>query len=1367
MAIPNPNPDLPEPSNPGRGPQLTTPPVRHRTKSARSIPPIFAWIGAAFIILVLVLAIALTMLINNPGFHRYVIRTVQDQAAKTLGVPVELQNFALHLSSLSLDLYGVTVHGASPYANPPLLQVQHAEAGIRIVSLLQRKWYFSEIRIDHPVVHLFVDKNGASNLPRLSTNNNTSGNTGVFDLGIRHAILDHGEVFYDNQPAALAADFHDFSYQGSFDQLLQMYSGHLSYADGRLQYGSYRPLLHDFAASFNATPSTFQLTQAKVASGTSSIALTATVNNYTNPIVQANYDASLDGALVSHLLQSANIPTGMVHATGTLQYQQAPNQPLLQALTVNGNLTSQKLAMKTSSFTAGVDHLAAHYSLANGDAIVHDLRADIFGGQLTASGVLHDIGGKSHSRVDAALHRISLADMRQALGRAAASTNLGLTGSLDASASATWGATLDDLVARADANLSGQVTNRPASGKAIVVQTSAAQPAAPPPPATIPITSVLHATYSARSKQASLAQSFLRTPQTSLTMNGAIGDQSSLALNLQANNLREVSTIVDLFRTPQPGQSFDLAGTASFQGNVQGNTSAPHLTGQLNVQNLRLNGTTWKVVRTGVDVCPSQARLQNADLELASQGRIRLNASAGLTRWSFTDTNPIQADLNVSQINLSDVEKLAGQDIPVTGILNANLHVHGSELNPQGNGNISLVNGVAYEQPFQSLKANLSGNGDEAKADLQIQTSAGNLQGQATVRPKQKSYIAQLASNGVHLDQLQALKTRNIDASGVLSLHANGQGTFDNPQLNASLQIPNLTIQKQSISAIILQLNLANHIADANLTSSAVNTSIQAKAKINLTGDYLADASLDTQKISLQTLLATYAPDQADSVSGQTEVHATLHGPLKDRNLLEAHITIPVLNATYNNTIQLAAVKPIQVVYKNGVINLQPGSIHGTDTDLQFQGSIPTTSNAPMSLKVLGTVDLQLAQLFDPDVRSSGQMKFNIDSSGAVSGADLGGEIDIVDANFASSTSPVGLQHGNGVLTMTRNRVNISKFEGTVGGGTVTAQGGIVYRPDIQFDLGLAAKNVRVLYPEGMRESADAYLRLTGTTESALVGGTVNISDLSFTPAFDLNNFIGQFSGGVIAPPSQGFSQNVALNIAVHSSSAVNLVSRSLSVGGSANLQVRGTAADPVLLGRVNLSGGDIILNGNRFVLTGGTVQFINPSETEPVVNLTLTTTIQQYNINLRFNGPSDQLRTQYTSNPALPTADIINLLAFGETTEAAANSPSSANQAAESLVASQVSSQVTSRVSKIAGISQLSINPVLAGSSSQGPPGANITIQQRVTGNLFVTFSTNVASTQSQTIQGQYQVSPRVAVSATRDPNGGFAFDTLIKKSW
>jgi translocation and assembly module TamB len=417
---------------------------------------------------------------------------------------------------------------------------------------------------------------------------------------------------------------------------------------------------------------------------------------------------------------------------------------------------------------------------------------------------------------------------------------------------------------------------------------------------------------------------------------------------------------------------------------------------------------------------------------------------------------------------------------------------------------------------------------------------------------------------------------------------------------------------------------------------------------------------------------------------------------------------------------------------------------------------------------LLGTVDLHLAQVFEPDITSSGELKFNIDSSGATNSPDLAGQVEIVDANFASRDLPVGLQHGNGVLTLTKERLNITKFQGTVGGGTLTAQGGVAYRPGVQFNLGLAANGVRVLYPQGVRESVNANIRLAGTTDNAVLGGQVNLADLSFTPAFDLNSFIGQFSGGVSPPSTPGLAQNIQLNLGVSSENNINLVSRTLSVNGSANLRVRGTAAQPVILGRVNLSGGDIILNGDRFVLNGGTIEFVNPSETQPVVNLALNTTIQQYDISMRFDGPIDQLRTNYSSDPSLPAADIINLLAFGTTTEANAANPSTpANQAAESLVASQVSGQVTSRVSKVAGISQLSINPVLAGGTNQGPPGANITIQQRVTGNLFVTYSSNVASTQNQTIQGQYQLSPRVAVSATRDQNGGFAFDTLIKNTW
>jgi hypothetical protein len=64
-------------------------------------------------------------------------------------------------------------------------------------------------------------------------------------------------------------------------------------------------------------------------------------------------------------------------------------------------------------------------------------------------------------------------------------------------------------------------------------------------------------------------------------MNGVVSRRSSLDLKFQSNNLSELETVADVFRTPAQGpvQPLGLAGTALFQGTVRGSTSAPHLTG--------------------------------------------------------------------------------------------------------------------------------------------------------------------------------------------------------------------------------------------------------------------------------------------------------------------------------------------------------------------------------------------------------------------------------------------------------------------------------------------------------------------------------------------------------------------------------------------------------------------------------------------------------------------------------------------------------------------------------------------------------------------------------------------------------------------
>ena len=95
------------------------------------------------------------------------------------------------------------------------------------------------------------------------------------------------------------------------------------------------------------------------------------------------------------------------------------------------------------------------------------------------------------------------------------------------------------------------------------------------------------------------------------------------------------------------------------------------------------------------------------------------------------------------------------------------------------------------------------------------------------------------------------------------------------------------------------------------------------------------------------------------------------------------------------------------------------------------------------------------------------------------------------------------------MLTLTKDRLLISKFKGKVGGGTVTARGGVLYRPGVQFDMALAGDGIRLLFPTGIRTGVSTNMTLTGTLESAALRGEVNVDQLSFTPDFDVAAALG------------------------------------------------------------------------------------------------------------------------------------------------------------------------------------------------------------------------------------------------------------------
>jgi translocation and assembly module TamB len=399
-----------------------------------------------------------------------------------------------------------------------------------------------------------------------------------------------------------------------------------------------------------------------------------------------------------------------------------------------------------------------------------------------------------------------------------------------------------------------------------------------------------------------------------------------------------------------------------------------------------------------------------------------------------------------------------------------------------------------------------------------------------------------------------------------------------------------------------------------------------------------------------------------------------------------------------------------------------------------------------------------MLQLLSPNLESSGQVKLDIAAYGTKKKTEIRGVVRVVDAAFQAPGAPLGAEKVNAELEVQKDRVNIQSFTAESGGGRVTAQGFAIYQPAIQFNVALSGQNVRLRYPEGVRAMLKSDLALNGTPQSAMLSGQVLVERLSLTESFDLASFAEQFAGPP-APSSEGIPQNIKLDVALKSAQDMAISSSKLSAYGSADLRLRGTADEPVVLGRININGGELFFNERRYQVQNGAIEFINPVSTEPIVNLQVMTTVDQYNITLNFTGPIDRLRTNYTSDPSLPPVDVINLLVTGRTTQAATSSP----MTPQSVLAGQLAGQFSSRVGKLAGISSLTIDPQIGGNQSN--PGARLAIQQRVTKNLFFTFATDVTSAQGDVVQVEYQVNRRFALSALRNQNGSFSVQVKMRK--
>ena len=1305
---------------------------------------ILGWIAGIIGALIIIIIVGGFFALRSTGVRQWILAKVDQKISTSIGSQVHIQNFALHLSPLRVDAYGITIHGTEPSTARPLLVADELDITLKIVSLIHGKVDLQEIVLRHPVANVLARKDGTTNLPH-PPQSNSKNSTNVWDLGIQHVLLANGDVYYNDLKTPLDADLHDLRLELRSQGSSKDYDGTLSYRDGHLKYGSYRPLAHDLNAKFTANPNEFNLKPLVLSVASSTFELSGRVQNYSSPSVDGTYRMVMYPQDFGRIMNNPDVPSGEMVLAGSLRYQSEPNVPLMRTLYVDGRLNSRELRVKTTSLRTAIRNLAAQFRLANGNLEAHGIAADIFGGHLTATATMLHMDTSPVAKIQAALQGISI-DAAKAAMPGSKLAQAPIRGTITGTTNAAWTGTIENLKANVDVGLNASLASASSGSKRV------------------PLNGAVHLAYAKRPNLATFTNTFIRTLQTSITVNGTAGDRMDLAVQLRANDLRELDTLAASLQnaTSTSGQpatvptSMNLGGAAAANLTVRGTMNDPQIQGSVNGSNLQVETTNWRSLQMGLQASKRAVSIQNGSLVNARQGYINFSLSAGLSDWKYEPANPINVQLSSRGLSVSQLMQLAKKDYQVSGNLVMDVSLHGSQLNPVGNGTIKLLQAQIYGEPLQNLSLQFNGNGNAVNSTLNASMPAGGLKANVVLYPKTKGYQLQLNVPGVDLSKLQPVKEKNLGVVGVLSASASGRGTFDNPQLTATVQIPRLKVQQASLAGIKAQLNVANKQANLALDSEVAQSYIQARAAMNLTGGYYTRATFDTKAIPIEGLMALYKPVKTNGPHGLLEIHASVQGPVKNKDLLQAQLNIPTLTVSYQG-LQIGNKGPIRARYANAIVTVEPSEIVGTDTTLRMQGQLPIHGNGPVTLSAVGSIDMKLLKFFQSDIDSSGKVALDVRASGAMGHPTLGGQIRILNVSVLTPTAPVGLENLNGVLDIHNDQVTITQLTGQSGGGTLSVTGVVGYRPQLQMNIAATAKHVRIRYQDAIRTVLDSNLNLVGNTDASTLSGRVIIDSLGFTQSnMDLTSLAGAFGSGTQTAPPTGFEQNMKLNIAVQSSQNLNVASTTVSLQGSVNLRVIGTAAAPVIIGRTDFTSGELFLMNRRFQIQRGIIEFDNPTQTEPVLNVLVTTVINQYNVSMNFLGPMDKMRTNYISDPPLPTADVINLLARGQTLEQAEATPS--NFGATSLVAQGVASKLSSGVQKLAGFSSFSIDPTLGGNDPN--PGARIALQKRVTKNFFFTFASDVTSAQRELIQGEYQITKRWSTTVTRDENGGFAVD-------
>jgi hypothetical protein len=772
---------------------------------------------------------------------------------------------------------------------------------------------------------------------------------------------------------------------------------------------------------------------------------------------------------------------------------------------------------------------------------------------------------------------------------------------------------------------------------------------------------------------------------------------------------------------------FPLEGRVGITGYLTGPLASPLFDGKFAAGPVTIRGIMFNNAEGRLQYREKTISLLAAD--------IRQQASRYIFDGSIdlAGKEPVYAArLKVIRSDVVSIVSLIYAPLPLQLNATGELSFNGTAHDYTGSGRLTFNNGVAYGESFTrgTISVSLATN-KITFPQVILNKGSGTVKASGWIG-FDGTFAANIESQDVRLSDVDHAASLPFD--GPFDLEINASGSFSHPQVIASMEMGHLLYRQTDIGGLTAGAEIKDDVL--LLTTWLADDRAGINAHLSLRQPYVWSAEATVKADSIDPFLLVGNKDFAGRVrmiiDGRVSAHGTgasisaMHGTAS----LE-HLSLVVGDYRINND------STASFDINAGELVIKSLNFSGPSTKISITGGARIMKD--MDLAFTGNINLSLLRLFFREVEfADGAAEVRLMLRDEWKNPEVSGELRLKNGEIKIKDVHQKFSSLNGKISFDKNRIVADSLTGEIGGGTLNGSGWVQLAEFALQDFSAKAsfENVTVRYPEGLTSTLSGDLSYDGDASEQSITGDVTIRRARYDKRVDWKSMLVDIGKGLYQKKKTdiGWIGDTQINIRFHGKDGILLDNNLAKVPIDVDVFLRGTVNQPQLLGRLEARKGTVYFRKNEFKILHASADFVDPDRVNPVLDIQAEIQARQYRITLAVTGTADRAVVALISEPSLPDADILSLLALGKTsTELKGKTNDVGMSEAYYFATGQLQDVVESGARNLTGVDRFQVDPYVSKGDVTVP---RVTLGKEVVQDkVYLTYSSNVGSTTPEQI--------------------------------